>query len=172
MSMAIRLGETAPDFVAESTRGMIRFREWKHSRWCMLFSHCADFTPVGTTELAAVAALMPEFEKRDVLVLSVSVDPLDSHYRWLSEIERIGGTPVSFPIAEDPNRWIASLYGIVDPSEEHRRTVRAVFLVDPDDRVRLMMAYPPSTGCSFAEVLRVIDSLQSPGDPETADDGR
>lgn len=158
--MAIRLGDAAPDFVVETTRGSITFREWKRGHWAVLLSHPRDFTPVCTTELVAVARLMPEFHERDTKVLVLSVDPLESHYRWHEEIERLSGVPVTFPMAADPNRWVAKLYGMIHPGAEGWDTVRSLFLIDPRDRVRLMLVYPPSTGRSFEEVLRVLDSLR------------
>jgi alkyl hydroperoxide reductase subunit AhpC len=158
--VTIRLGDEAPDFVADTTRGAVRFREWKRGAWAMLFSHPQDFTPISTSEFAAVAALMPEFEKRDTRVIAVSVDPVDAHYRWLNAIEQLAGAPVTFPIAEDPNRWIANLYGIIDSSAGGGKMARSVFVIDPNDHVRLMLAYPACTGRNFAELLRVFDSLQ------------
>jgi alkyl hydroperoxide reductase subunit AhpC len=159
--MAIKLGDKAPDFVVETTQGTIRFREWKRDRWAVLFSHPADFTPVCTTELAAMATLTPEFEKRDTMVMALSVDPLDFHYRWLSDVESLAGTPVRFPMAADPHRWVANLYGMIHPSAGGQDTVRSLFLIDPLDRIKLMLAYPAGTGRNFEELLRVIDSLQS-----------
>ena len=158
--MAVLLGDEAPDFTADTTQGTIRFREWKQGRWAMLMSHPGDFTPVCTTELAAVATLMPEFEKRNTRVIAVSVDPLDTHYRWLSDVEELAEVPITFPLAADPNRWVSGLYGMVHPSASGRDTVRSVFIIDPDDRVRVMLAYPPCTGRNFEELLRVLDSLQ------------
>jgi alkyl hydroperoxide reductase subunit AhpC len=157
--MTIHLGDEAPDFVAETTQGEIRFHEWKRGKWALLVSHPADFTPVCTTELAALAALSAEFERRDTSVIAVSVDPLDTHFRWLNDIERLAGAPVDYPIAADPNRWITKLYGMIHPSSG-RSAVRVAVLIDPDDRVRLMLAYPACTGRDFGELLRVLDSLQ------------
>jgi alkyl hydroperoxide reductase subunit AhpC len=158
--MALQLGDVAPDFVAESTAGMIRFHEWKRDRWALLFSHPEDFTPVCTTEIGAAAALKPEFDKRATRLLAVSVDPLDSHYRWLRDVQDVAGCAVEFPIVADPNRWIASLYGMIPPHSTRRQTARVAFIIGPDDRIRLIVAYPPSTGRNFRELLRALDSIQ------------
>lgn len=157
--MAVHLGDLAPDFVAETTEGEIHFHEWKRDRWALLVSHPADFTPVCTTELAALAALSAEFERRATKVIAVSVDPLDTHFRWLNDIEKLAGAPVGFPIAADPNRWITKLYGMIHPSSG-RDAVRLAVLIDPSHRVRLMLAYPACTGRDFGELLRVLDSLR------------
>lgn len=157
--MTVHLGDEAPDFVAETTQGVVRFREWKSGRWALLVSHPADFTPVCATELAALASLWSDFDERGASVIAVSVDPLDAHYRWLTDIERLAGAPVKFPIAADPNRWITNLYGMIHP-RSGRDAVRLAVLIDPDDRVRLMLAYPACTGRDFGELLRVLDSLQ------------
>jgi len=158
--MALQLGDEAPDFIAESTKGEIHFYEWKGDSWALLFSHPGDFTPVCTTELAAAAALKPEFDKRNTKLIATSVDSLDTHYRWLSDIKDVSGTEVDFPIIEDPNRWVASLYGMIHPKASGRETARSAFIVGPDNKVELMLVYPPSTGRNFRELLRVIDSLQ------------
>lgn len=157
--MTIQLGDEAPDFVAETTQGDIHFHDWKRGRWAVLVSHPANFTPVCTTELAALAALWSEFDRRDTSVMAVSADPLDTHYRWLDDIERLAGVPLAFPVAADPNRWITRLYGMIHPPDA-RHAVRSAYVIDREDRVRLMLAYPACTGRSFAELLRVIDSLQ------------
>jgi alkyl hydroperoxide reductase subunit AhpC len=157
--MTIRLCEEAPDFVAETTRGTVRFHEWKGARWAVLVSHPADFTPVCTTELAALVALAPEFARRETQIMVVSVDPIGLHYAWQSDVERLGGGPVTFPIAADPNRWVTRLYGMIHPACG-RDAARSTFIVDPSHRVRLAQVYPPCTGRDFREVLRVIDSLQ------------
>ena len=157
--MAIELGNEAPDFVVETTQGTIRFHEWKRGHWALLVSHPADFTPVCTTELAALAALSPDLEKRRTKVMAISVDPLGLHYSWLADIERLAGRPVTFPIAADPNRWVTKLYGMIHP-HCGQDAARSTFIVDPEDRVRLVMAYPACTGRDFSEILRVIDSLQ------------
>ena len=158
--MALQLGDEAPDFVADSTQGTINFHDWKRDHWALLFSHPEDFTPVCTTELGAAAVLKEEFEQRDTKLLAVSVDPLDSHYRWLGDIEDLTGCAVNFPIVADPNRWIASLYGLIHPDATGKQAARMAFLVDPHNRVRLLLVYPPSTGRNFRELLRALDSLQ------------
>jgi alkyl hydroperoxide reductase subunit AhpC len=153
------LGDLAPDFVAETTLGEVRFLEWKRDRRALLVSHPGDFTPVCTTELAALAVLAPEFQQRDTLVMAVSLDPLETHYHWRDEIERLAGVPVPFPIAADPNGWIAGLYGMVHPACGPD-AVRSAYVIGPDDRVEAMLAYPGCTGRDFRELLRVIDSLR------------
>ncbi len=158
--MAIRLGDEAPDFTAETTHGTLRFHEWKRGSWAVLFSHPRDFTPVCTTELGAVAALRPEFEKRDVKVIGLSVDPAEAHERWRDDIREVTGQTVDFPLIADPERRIAGLYDMVHPNASDTATVRSVFVIGPDDRVKLTLTYPASTGRSFHELLRVIDSLQ------------
>ena len=157
----LRLGDEAPDFTAETSEDtLIRFHEWKGESWALFFSHPADFTPVCTTELGAVASLKAEFEERDTKVIALSVDPLITHYRWLNDIERITGTAVDFPIVADPNRYVASLYGMVHPKADSYRTVRTTVIVGPSNKVEFLAAHPPGTGRDFQEVLRVIDSLQ------------
>jgi alkyl hydroperoxide reductase subunit AhpC len=157
--MTVRLCEEAPDFVVETTQGTIRFHDWKRGRWALLISHPADFTPVCTTELAGLVALSSEFERRNTKIMVVSVDPLGLHYAWQSDIERLGGGPVTFPIAADPNRWVTTLYGMIHPACGHD-AARSTFVIDAAHRVRLEQAYPACTGRDFTEVLRVIDSLQ------------
>ena len=157
--MAIQLGHVAPDFVVETTQGAIRFQEWKSGHWALLVSYPGDFTPVCATELAALVALAPDFEKRRTKVMAISVDPLGLHYSWLSDIERLTGRSVPFPIAADPNRWVTKLYGMIHPHCGNDAT-RSTFIVDAEDRVRLVMTYPTCTGRDFSEILRVIDSLQ------------
>ena len=157
--MAVQLCEVAPDFVVETTQGTIRFHEWKSASWALLVSHPADFTPVCTTELTALAALSSEFERRDTKIMVVSVDPLGVHYAWQSDVERLAGGPLTFPIAADPNRWVTRLYGMIHPACG-RDAARSTFVIDADHRVRLEQTYPSCTGRDFAEVLRVIDSLQ------------
>lgn len=157
--MGVRLGDVAPDFVAETTLGEVRFLDWKRGRRALLVSHPGDFTPVCTTELAALAALEPEFARRETLLMAVSLDPLDTHYRWRDEIERLAGVPVSFPIAADPNGWITGLYGMVHPGCGPD-AVRSAYVIGPDDKVEAMLAYPGCTGRDFRELLRVIDSLR------------
>jgi alkyl hydroperoxide reductase subunit AhpC len=158
--MAIQLGDAAPDFVADSTKGTIHFHRWKQGHWALLFSHPEDFTPVCTTELGAAAALKPEFDRRNTKLLAVSVDPLDSHYRWLGDVEDVTGSAVDFPIVADPNRWVAALYGMIHPRSGAKQAARVAFLIDPENRIRLMLAYPPSTGRDFRELLRALDSIQ------------
>ena len=158
--MALQLGDEAPDFVADSTQGEIRFHEWKGDSWAVLFSHPRDFTPVCTTEVAAAALLKPEFDKRGAKLIAVSVDSLDSHYRWLDDIKDVCGGAVDFPILADPNGSIASHYGMIHPRATRTDTARSVFIVGPGNKVELMLTYPPSTGRNFRELLRVIDSLQ------------
>jgi alkyl hydroperoxide reductase subunit AhpC len=158
--MTIQLGQIAPDFVQDSTMGPIRFHEWLGSSWGILFSHPKDYTPVCTTELAEVARLKPEWSKRNVKVIGLSVDPLDSHKGWEKDIEETQGQALNFPVLADPDRKVATLYGMVHPLADPTLTVRSVFVIDPNKKVRLIMVYPPSTGRNFAEILRVVDSLQ------------
>lgn len=158
--MAVRLGDEAPDFSADTTQGPLQFHEWKDGKWAILFSHPKDFTPVCTTELGAVAALVPEFEKRNTKVIGLSVDPVDSHHRWESDIADVTGQTVNFPMIADPDRKIADLYDMIHPNASDTMTVRSVFLVGPDNKVKLSLTYPASTGRSFDEILRVLDSVQ------------
>jgi thioredoxin-dependent peroxiredoxin len=158
--MALHLGDTAPDFTAESTEGTINFHEYLGDGWGVLFSHPADFTPVCTTELGRVAALKPEFEKRDTKVIGLSVDALDDHEKWSSDIAETQGTALNFPLIADKGREVADLYDMVPPAAENNLTVRSVFVIGPDKKVKLIITYPASTGRNFDEILRVIDSLQ------------
>jgi len=158
--MSLRLGDTAPDFTAESTEGPIRFHDWVGDKWAILFSHPKDFTPVCTTELGYVARLKPEFEKRGVKAIGLSIDPVDSHKGWLKDIQETQGHAVNFPIIADPDRKVANLYGMIHPSHDEVYTVRTVFVIDPKKKIRLMITYPQTTGRNFDEILRVIDSLQ------------
>ena len=158
--MAIRLGDVAPDFKAETTEGPLSFHEWKGTNWAVLFSHPKDFTPVCTTELGAVAKLKPEFEKRNVKVAGLSVDPLDSHHRWAGDIKDVTGNALNFPLIADPDRSIATAYDMIHPNASETATVRSVFVIGPDNKVKLTLTYPASTGRNFLELLRVIDSLQ------------
>jgi alkyl hydroperoxide reductase subunit AhpC len=158
--MAIRLGDIAPDFTAESTAGTINLHEYLGSSWGVLFSHPKDFTPVCTTELGAVAKLKPEFDKRNVKVLGLSVDPLADHQRWIGDIAETQGTALNFPLLADPTRAISTLYDMIHPNADNTLTVRSVFVIGPDKKVKLTITYPASTGRNFAEILRVIDSLQ------------
>lgn len=158
--MAIRLGEVAPDFKADTTEGVINFHEWLGNSWGVLFSHPADFTPVCTTELGAVAKLRGEFDKRNVKVLALSADPLDSHHKWIGDINETQNTVVNYPLIADPEFKIASLYDMVHPAVTDKFTVRSVFVIGPDKKVKLTITYPAATGRNFDEILRVIDSLQ------------
>jgi alkyl hydroperoxide reductase subunit AhpC len=158
--MTIRLGDDAPDFTADTTQGPLTFHAWKGSSWAILFSHPKDFTPVCTTELGAVAALKPEFDRRNVKVLGLSVDPVDSHRQWAGDIEDVTGQRLNFPLIGDADRTIARLYGMIHPNASDTFTVRSVFVVSPDNKVKLTLTYPASTGRSFEELLRVVDSLQ------------
>ncbi len=158
--MAIRLGQVAPDFTAKTTQGEISFHEWLGDGWGLLFSHPADFTPVCTTELGRTAALKGEFEKRNVKAIAISVDPLDSHMEWIKDIEETQGVEMNFPVIADEDRKVAELYDMIHPEQTAKTTVRSVFVVGPDKKVKLTLTYPPSTGRNFLEILRVIDSLQ------------
>ena len=158
--MPLRLGDNAPDFTAQTTEGTVRFHEWLGDGWGILFSHPADFTPVCTTELGVVAKLRAEFEKRNVKVIGVSVDPLDSHNGWVSDINETQNTTMNFPLIADPDKTVASMYDMIHPNEDDKATVRSVFVIGPDKKVKLTLTYPASTGRNFAEILRVIDSLQ------------
>jgi alkyl hydroperoxide reductase subunit AhpC len=158
--MTIRLGDEAPDFSAVTTDGPIDFHSWKQGKWAVLFSHPKDFTPVCTTELGAVARLKPEFDKRDTVVIGLSVDPIDSHRQWQSDIEDTQGVKLNFPLIADDDRKIADAYGMIHPNADDTFTVRSVFVIGPDNKVKLTLTYPASTGRNFDELLRVIDSLQ------------
>lgn len=158
--MAIRLGDVAPDFTAETTEGTINFHEWIGDSWAVLFSHPKDYTPVCTTELGMTAKLKPEFEKRNVKVIGLSVDPLSSHEGWAKDIEETQGVALNFPVVADPDHKIANLYGMIHPEVSDVFTVRSLFVIGPDKKVKLMITYPASTGRNFDEILRVIDSLQ------------
>jgi alkyl hydroperoxide reductase subunit AhpC len=158
--MTIQLGSIAPDFTQESTEGTIHFHEWSGKSWGILFSHPKDFTPVCTTELGAVAKLKPEFDKRNVKALALSVDDADSHKRWVGDIEETQKAKLNFPILADGDRKVSTLYGMIHPEANDSFTVRSVFIIDPNKKVRLILTYPASTGRNFDEILRVIDSLQ------------
>lgn len=158
--MDLKLGDTAPDFTAQTTEGEINFHEWLGDSWGMLFSHPADYTPVCTTELGRTAQLKDKFAERNVKVLAVSVDDLDSHKGWVGDINETQNTTVEFPIIADPDRKIADLYGMIHPNASATATVRSVFIIGPDKKVKLTLTYPASTGRNFDELLRVIDSLQ------------
>ncbi len=158
--MALQLGDEAPNFTAETTEGTINFHQWIGSGWAVLFSHPKDFTPVCTTELGRLAKLKPEFDKRGVKVLGLSVDPLDDHKAWASDIEETQGCALNFPLIADPKREVANLYGMIHPNANDTLTVRSVFVIGPDKKIKLSLTYPASTGRNFDELLRVIDSLQ------------
>lgn len=158
--MSLRLGDEAPDFKADTTIGEISFHEFLGNSWGVLFSHPADYTPVCTTELGKTARLKEEFEKRNVKVLALSVDPLEQHHGWIRDINETQGTQVTFPVIADEDRKIAALYDMIHPNASATATVRSLFIVGPDKKIKLSITYPASTGRNFAEVLRVIDSLQ------------
>jgi len=158
--MTIRLGDIAPDFSAKTTAGDINFHEWLGEGWGLLFSHPADFTPVCTTELGRTASLKSEFDKRGVKAIALSVDPLADHHAWVGDIEETQGTAVNFPIIADEDRKVAELYDMIHPNTDVKATVRSVFVIGPDKKVKLTLTYPPSTGRNFQEIIRVIDSLQ------------
>jgi alkyl hydroperoxide reductase subunit AhpC len=158
--MSIRLGDIAPDFEQDSTIGRIRFHEWLGDSWGVLFSHPADFTPVCTTELGLTAKLKAEFDKRKVKAIALSVDPVDSHQKWIADIEETQRCVVGFPIIADADRKVSELYDMIHPNANATLTVRSLFIIDPNKKVRLVITYPASTGRNFDEVLRVLDSLQ------------
>jgi alkyl hydroperoxide reductase subunit AhpC len=158
--MALRLGDIVPDFTQQSTQGDINFHDWAGDSWVILFSHPKDFTPVCTTELGTVARLKPEFEKRNVKPIALSVDDVNSHAGWVGDIEETQGAALNYPILADPDRKVADLYDMIHPSASDTQTVRSVFVIDPNKKLRLTLTYPASTGRNFDELLRVIDSLQ------------
>jgi len=158
--MPLRLGDEAPNFTAETTEGTINFHEWLGNGWGILFSHPKDFTPVCTTELGTMARIMPEFKKRNAKVLAISVDPIDSHKGWIKDINETQNCTVSYPIIADPERKVAQLYDMIHPNALDNMTVRSVFMIGPDKKIKLMLTYPASTGRNFDELLRVMDSLQ------------
>lgn len=158
--MALQLGDLAPDFTVDSTEGQIRFHEWAGSSWVVFFSHPADYTPVCTTELGTVAKIKPEFDRRNVKVIALSVDPVDSHKGWVGDINETQKTTVNYPIIADAKREVSNLYGMIHPNANDTLTVRSVFVIDPNKKIRLTLTYPASTGRNFDEILRVIDSLQ------------
>ena len=166
--MAIRLGDTAPDFTAETTDGTIHFHEWLGNGWGVLFSHPKDYTPVCTTELGRVAALKSEFEKRNCKVIGLSVDPLTDHEGWSKDIAETQGTELNFPLIADANREVSTLYDMIHPNADDTFTVRSVFVIGPDKKVKLTLTYPASTGRNFDELLRVIDSLQLTSEHQVA----
>jgi alkyl hydroperoxide reductase subunit AhpC len=158
--MAIRLGDNAPDFTAETTEGPISFHKWKGNSWAILFSHPKDFTPVCTTELGYLAGLKREFEKRNTKVIGLSVDPVDSHAGWVKDIKKVTGNALNFPLIADHDRKVSDLYDMIHPNADDTMTVRSVFVVGPDNKVKLTLTYPASTGRNFDELLRTLDSLQ------------
>jgi alkyl hydroperoxide reductase subunit AhpC len=158
--MALRLGDPAPDFTAETTEGTIRFHEWIGDGWAILFSHPRDFTPVCTTELGEAARLKPEFERRNVRIIGLSVDPLGSHREWAQDIRETQGHALNFPVIADADKKVSDLYDMIHPNASDTFTVRSVFVIGPDKKVKLTLTYPASTGRNFTEILRVVDSLQ------------
>lgn len=158
--MALRLGDVVPNFKAQTSQGEIDFFEWLGDSWGILFSHPADFTPVCTTELGYMSKLKPEFDKRNVKILALSVDPLSSHTTWINDIEETQVTKVNYPLISDENRHVAELYDMIHPGAAEKTTVRSVFIIAPDKKLKLTLTYPPSTGRNFDEILRVVDSLQ------------
>lgn len=158
--MGLLLGDEAPNFEADTTEGRIKFHDYIDGHWAVLFSHPKNFTPVCTTELGYTAKLKPEFEKRGVKVLGLSVDPIEEHQAWVDDIEETQGTALNFPLIADPDKTVANLYSMIHPQADNTLTVRSVFVVGPDKKIKLKIEYPASTGRNFDEVLRVIDSLQ------------
>jgi len=166
--MAIRLGDTAPDFKADTTEGSMQFHDWMGDGWAVLFSHPKDFTPVCTTELGAVAKLKGEFDKRNVKVVGLSVDKVGDHEKWSEDIKETQGVAVNFPLIDDASRKVSDLYDMIHPEADNTMTVRSVFVIGPDKKVKLSITYPASTGRNFDEILRVIDSLQLTADYQVA----
>ena len=166
--MELKLGDTAPDFTAQTSEGELTFHDWLGDSWGVLFSHPADYTPVCTTELGRTAQLKDEFAKRNTKVMAVSVDDLDSHQGWIKDINETQNTTVNFPLIADPKREIADLYGMIHPNASDTMTVRSVFVIGPDKKIKLLLTYPASTGRNFDEILRVIDSLQLTADYSVA----
>ncbi len=166
--MALQLGDTAPNFTAATTQGTIDFHKWLGDGWGILFSHPKDFTPVCTTELGAVAKLNDEFARRNVKVIAISVDSVDDHQSWINDINETQQCTMNYPIIADPDRQVADLYGMIHPNASDTLTVRSVFVIGPDKKVKLMLTYPASTGRNFDEILRVIDSLQLTADFKVA----
>ncbi|PSB21585.1 peroxiredoxin [Phormidesmis priestleyi ULC007] len=166
--MALRLGDTVPNFTQDSSEGTINFYDWAGDSWVILFSHPKDFTPVCTTELGTVAKLKPEFDKRNVKVLALSVDDVNSHTGWIGDIEETQSTKLNYPILADPDRKVSDLYDMIHPNANNTLTVRSVFVIDPQKKLRLTFTYPASTGRNFDEILRVVDSLQLTDDHSVA----
>ena len=166
--MALRLGDTAPNFSAETTHGNINFHDWLNDSWGILFSHPKDYTPVCTTELGYMSKIKPEFDKRNVKIIAISVDPVDYHKEWIGDINETQNTIVNFPIIADPDRKVSDLYDMIHPNADDTLTVRSVFVIGADKKIKLTITYPASTGRNFDEVLRVLDSLQLTTDYEVA----
>ena len=166
--MALRLGDIAPDFSAVTTHGNINFHDWLNDSWGILFSHPKDYTPVCTTELGYMSKIKPEFDKRNVKILAISVDPVDSHKEWVGDINETQNTIVNFPIIADPDRKVSDLYDMIHPNADDTLTVRSVFVIGADKKIKLTITYPASTGRNFDEVLRVVDSLQLTSDYQVA----
>ncbi len=158
--MSLRLGDTAPNFTADTTDGEIDFHEWKKDAWTVFFSHPADYTPVCTTELGRAAGLKDEFDKRNCKMIALSVDPIEDHHGWAPDIGEVTGNTLNFPIIADADKVVAEQYDMIHPGEGDTSTVRSVFIIDPADKIRLSLTYPKSTGRNFAEIIRVLDSLQ------------
>ena len=158
--MGLRLGDMAPDFTAQTTEGNINFHEWIGNNWCILFSHPKDFTPVCTTELGKVARIKKEFEKRNCKIIAISVDTIESHHSWIKDINETQKTTVNYPLIADPQRQVAVLYDMLDPTSKDNLTARSVYVISPDKKIKLMITYPASTGRNFTEVLRALDSVQ------------
>lgn len=169
--MSLRLGDTAPDFEQESSEGTIRFHDWLGDGWGILFSHPADFTPVCTTELGLTAKLKGEFAKRNIKAIALSVDAVTSHKQWIDDINQTQGCTVNFPIIADEDRKVSQLYDMIHPNADNSLTVRSLFVIDPNKKIRLMITYPASTGRNFNEVLRAVDSLQMTDDHKVATPG-
>ena len=166
--MAIRLGDEAPNFTAVTTEGEIDFHQWLGDSWGLLMSHPGDYTPVCTTELGKVASLGDQFKARNTKPIAISVDPVDSHNGWIGDINETQNTEVNFPLIADPERKVASLYDMIHPNADNNSTVRTLFIIGPDKKVKLSLTYPPSTGRNFQEVIRVLDSLQLPANHQVA----
>ncbi len=166
--MALRIGDTAPDFTADTSVGTINFHEWGQGSWVVLYSHPADFTPVCTTELGRTAKLKDEFDKRGVKAVALSVDSVDDHKKWIEDINETQSTEVNFPIIADEDRKVSELYDMIHPNASASATVRSVFIIDPNHKIRATITYPASTGRNFGEILRVIDSLQLTDDHKVA----
>lgn len=166
--MSLRLGDITPNFTAETTEGTIDFHQWIGDKWAILFSHPADFTPVCTTELGSASRLKGDFDKRNVKMIAISVDGIEDHKKWINDINETQNTKVNFPLIADPDKEIATMYDMIHPNANDKQTVRSVFIIGPDKKVKLMLTYPASTGRNFHELLRVIDSLQLTSDYSVA----